>query len=209
MDNRPRQRGLEAFFVLCCQVSLPSFVVELRIITLQQTRLEGLQGPATSVSWSPDGKLVAACSPSDTKLHIWSPASQVLVFKVETPCNLFSKFPVSTLSDNLSCRYVRWFTEGAVVESLLPVGVQTSEVFSLPHRHRSSGSGKPRLDIDVGTKLDILFSKGWTCDRWSVGSGRVAAAAWAPDSLQLVFATTEEPVLYCLSFQVQMYSFRD
>ena len=95
------------------------------------------------------------------------------------------------------------------MESHLPVGVQTSEAFSLPHRHRSSGSGKPRLDIDVGTKLDILISKGWTCDRWSVGSGRVAAAAWAPDSLQLVFATTEEPVLYCLSFQVQIYSLRD
>ena len=94
-------------------------------------------------------------------------------------------------------------------ESHSPVGVQTSEAFSLPHRHRSSGSGKPRLDIDVGTKLDILFSKGWTCDRWSVGSGRVAAAAWAPDSLQLVFATTEEPVLYCLSFQVQICSLRD
>ena len=46
------------------------------------------------------------------------------------------------------------------------------------------------------------FCKGWTCDRWSVGAGRVAAAAWAPDSLQLVFATTDEPVLYCLSFQV-------
>ena len=40
-------------------------------------RLEGLQGPATSVCWSPDGKLVAACSPSDTRVHIWSPASQV------------------------------------------------------------------------------------------------------------------------------------
>ena len=104
---------------------------------------------------------------------------------------------------------MRWLTEEAVVELHLPVGVQTSEAFSLPHRRRSSGSGKPRLDIDVGTKLDILFSKGWTCDRWSVGSGRVAAAAWAPDSLQLVFATTEEPVLYCLSFQVQTCSMRD
>ena len=65
------------------------------------------------------------------------------------------------------------------------------------------------MDIDVGTKLDILFFKGWTCDRWSVGSGRVAAAAWAPDSLQLVFATTEELVLYCLSFQVQICQLRD
>ena len=123
LDNRPCQRGLEAFFFLCCQVP-ELLAVELRKILLQQTRLEGLQGPATSVSWSPDGKLVAACSPSDTKLHIWSPASQVLVSKAETPCDFFSKIeapPVSTLCDNLYCRYVRLFTEGVVVESHLPV----------------------------------------------------------------------------------------
>jgi len=34
-----------------------------------------------------------------------------------------------------------------VGESHSPVGVQTSEAFSLPHRHRSSGSGKPRVGL--------------------------------------------------------------
>ena len=40
--------------------------------------------------------------------------------------------------------------------------------------------------------------------RWTVGGkeGRVAAAAWAPDGFQLLFATTDEAVLYSVSFQV-------
>jgi len=121
-------------------------------------RLEGLQGPATSVSWSPDGKLVAACSPSDTKLHIWSPASQI-------------------------CEVVHRRGGGGVT------------LASWSPNKRSLFTATP------ASVFRVWETKGWTCDRWSVGSGRVAAAAWAPDSLQLVFATTEEPVLYCLSFQ--------
>jgi len=121
-------------------------------------RLEGLQGPATSVCWSPDGKLVAACSPSDTRVHIWSPASQA--------CSVVHRrggggVTLASWSPNAKCLFT----------------ATPSSVFR------------------------VWETKGWTCDRWSVGAGRVAAAAWAPDSLQLVFATTDEPVLYCLSFQ--------
>jgi len=131
----------------------------LQKILLQQTRLEGLQGLATSVSWLPDGKLVAARSPFDTKLHIWSPASQI-------------------------CEVVHRRGGGGVT------------LASLSPNKRSLFTATP------ASVFRVWETKGWTCDRWSVGSGRVAAAAWAPDSLQLVFATTEEPVLYCLSFQV-------
>merc|ERR1712130_345518 len=66
---------------------------------------------------------------------------------------------------------------------------------------RLQSLGNQGLKTNSYKQFKELFSMGWTCDRWSVGSGRVAAAAWAPDSLQLVFATTDEPVLYCLSFQ--------
>jgi aladin len=122
-------------------------------------RLEGLQGPATSVCWSPDGKLVAACSPSDTRVHIWSPASQ-------------------------ACAVVhRRGGGGATLASWSP-------------------NAKCLFTATPASVFRVWETKGWTCDRWSVGVGRVAAAAWAPDSLQLVFATTDEPVLYCLSFQV-------
>jgi len=50
----------------------------------------------------------------------------------------------------------------------------------------------------------VWESSTWGCERWTVGSGsaeaRVAAAAWSPDSTQVIFATTEEPVLYSLAF---------
>ena len=102
-------------------------------------------------------------------------------------------------------RRVRLFTGGAEVVLPLPVGVPMPNVSSLPHHPQSSEFGRPRFKNQCVKKIQVIktiFKKGWTCDRWSVGAGRVAAAAWAPDSLQLVFATTDEPVLYCLSFQV-------
>ena len=40
------------------------------------TRLTGQQGPVVGVSWSPDGRLLAACSPGDGSVLVWSPASQ-------------------------------------------------------------------------------------------------------------------------------------
>lgn len=54
-----------------------------------------------------------------------------------------------------------------------------------------------------GSTFRVWNTEGWGCDRWTVGGGRgrVAAAVWAPDSTQLLFATTEESVLYCVSFQ--------
>ena len=53
-----------------------------------------------------------------------------------------------------------------------------------------------------GTVFRVWNTETWTCDKWNVGgaTGRVAAASWAPDSSHLLFATTEEPVLYCVSF---------
>ena len=40
------------------------------------TRLTGQQGPVVGVSWAPDGGLLAACSPGDGSVLVWSPASQ-------------------------------------------------------------------------------------------------------------------------------------
>ena len=53
-----------------------------------------------------------------------------------------------------------------------------------------------------GSTFRVWSTGEWSCERWTVGGGRgrVAAAQWSPDSSQLLFATTEEPVLYCVSF---------
>lgn len=41
----------------------------------------------------------------------------------------------------------------------------------------------------------------WNPERWTVQSGRVQAVCWSSTSDFLIFATTEEPVLYGLTFQ--------
>ena len=53
-----------------------------------------------------------------------------------------------------------------------------------------------------GSTFRVWSTDTWSCDRWTVGGGRgrVSAAAWSPDSSHLIFATTEEAVLYCVSF---------
>ena len=159
-------------------------------------RLEGLQGPATSVCWSPDGKLVAACSPSDTRLHIWSPASQV--FKQSTAQTsmhliVFQVCAVVHRRGGGGVTLASWSPNAKCLFTATP-----SSVF------RVWETKVCNLCATCKCKMNLIL-QGWTCDRWSVGAGRVAAAAWAPDSLQLVFATTDEPVLYCLSFQVRSY----
>jgi len=53
-----------------------------------------------------------------------------------------------------------------------------------------------------GSTFRVWSTERWGCDRWTVGGGkgRVVASSWSPDSKQLLFATSEEPVLYCVSF---------
>lgn len=67
---------------------------------------------------------------------------------------------------------------------------------------RWAGDGSRLLAATPGRTFRIWNCSNWEADRWSVGGpkGRVNAAAWSADCRHLVFATTDEPVLYCLSF---------
>jgi aladin len=123
-------------------------------------RLAGHAGPVTGVAWSPSGRLLAACSPADTSLLVWSPASQAV-----------------------EC--LRRIGGGGV--TLLSWSPDSLRLFS----------------ATPGRTFRVWDSAGWSCDRWTVAgqAGRVACAAWAPDGQQLLFATTDEPVLYSVSFQ--------
>ena len=40
----------------------------------------------------------------------------------------------------------------------------------------------------------------WIPERWTIISGHVQAACWSPCSTMLLFATSEEPVIYSLTF---------
>jgi len=111
---------------------------------------------------------------------------------------------------------IQWSPCGRLLASGSPadtrVHVWCVETGGSDHVSRYSGGGVTLLRWSQDTRKVFSGTPGsvfrvwntdtWTCDKWNVGGGvgRVAAAAWAPDSSHLLFATTEEPVLYCVSF---------
>lgn len=125
------------------------------------TRLVGHLGPVTDLSWAPDGRLLASCSPADTRLLVWSPASQG-------------------------------------VEQLQRVGGGGVSIV------RWSPNWLHVFCATPGTTFRVWETDAWSCQRWTVGDkdGRVSSAVWSPDGLQLLFATSTEPVLYSMSFQL-------
>ena len=40
----------------------------------------------------------------------------------------------------------------------------------------------------------------WIPERWTIASGHVQAACWSPCGSVLLFATSEEPIIYSLTF---------
>jgi aladin len=40
----------------------------------------------------------------------------------------------------------------------------------------------------------------WTPERWTIASGHVQTACWSPCGSILLFATSEEPIIYSLTF---------
>lgn len=47
----------------------------------------------------------------------------------------------------------------------------------------------------------VFNCKNWHPERWTVQSGRIQAACWSNSANFLIFATTDEPILYGLTFQ--------
>ena len=116
---------------------------------------------------------------------------------------------------------VQWSGCGRLLASSCPadtrVHVWSVEAGQCDTVARAGGGGAALLRWSRDSKRLLVASPGavfrvwdtlaaaWTADRWTVGGGRgrVAAAAWSPDSGHLLFATTEEAVLYCVSFRGQ------
>lgn len=131
-------------------VSRPSTSCQVRLTRPGHTALTGLE-------WSPCGRLLASCSPADTRLMVWS---------VET-----GQADWVSRARGGGVTLVRW----------------SSDTTNL-------------LTATPGLVFRVWTTDSWQSESWSVGQGggRVSAAAWAPDSSHLLFASREEPVLYCL-----------
>ncbi|ELU13945.1 hypothetical protein CAPTEDRAFT_174161 [Capitella teleta] len=63
-----------------------------------------------------------------------------------------------------------------------------------------SPDGTKLLSACPSSVLRVWETRSWTCEKWTKLPGRCQAACWSPDSHVLLFATAEEPVVYCLTF---------
>lgn len=118
--------------------------------------------PVTTLSWHPNGKLLASGSPADPAMLIWSVASGQCV-------------PVRRVSGG-GVGLLRWSMNGLKLFAATP-----------------------------GRTFRVWDTKTWQPERWTVpgAQARVACAAWSPDSNHLVFASSDEPLLYAVSFQAE------
>lgn len=61
---------------------------------------------------------------------------------------------------------------------------------------------KSKIKINLHNSIFRVFNcKNWHPERWTIQSGHVQAVCWSNSSDFLIFATTNEPILYGLTFQ--------
>jgi len=67
---------------------------------------------------------------------------------------------------------------------------------------RWSADGSKLFAATPGRTFRVWSTTSWQPERWTVPGvqARVACASWSPDSNHLVFATSDEPLLYAVSF---------
>lgn len=72
-----------------------------------------------------------------------------------------------------------------------------------------SPNGQRVFTSTMGLVFRVWETKRWKFERWTVQSGRVQTASWGADGHLLVFATSEEPCLYSLTFFNNQTIFRE
>ena len=167
----------------------------------------------SAMSWRPlsSSHLAVACQGG---VAVWTLDPSSLVSRPSSSC-----LTRLASTGHAPVTQVEWSPDGRLLASASPADTRI-HIWSLETRQsetiaRVGGGGASLLRWSHDTRRLFCASPGtvfrvwdtdtWSPDRWTVGggSGRVAAAAWSPDSDHLLFATTEEPVLYCVSFQGQ------
>ena len=163
-----------------------------------------------SMAWRPLNTchLAVACG---NGVAVWTVDPSSLVSRPSSSCLVKLVRPGhSPVTD------VAWSPDGKLLASGSPadtrIHVWCVETATCDTVSRSGGGGATCIKwsqdsmklfcATPGIVFRVWNTDTWTCDRWTVGGGvgRVAAASWAPDGCHLLFATTEEPVLYCVSF---------
>lgn len=196
---------------LCFKLAVAAVDDSIRIYTNQEggTVLllkNGLQKSITSMTWRPysSSQLAVGCQSGflvwtlDPNSCITRPLSQAAHFKHG------SHFPVTSLEWNFNGSLLA--TASMKDSSILIWDVDKNNC--VPLRRTSppylglqwSLNGAYLFTSTVGNVFRVWNCDTWKCDRWTIASGHVQSFQWSPCARFLLFATSDDPILYSLGF---------
>lgn len=196
---------------LCFKLAVAAVDDSIRIYTNEEQSIvlllkNGMQKSITSMSWRPlsTSQLAVGCQNGflvwtlDPNSCITRPLSQAATFKYG------NHFPVTSLEWNSNGSLLA--TASMKDSSILIWDVERNSCVPLrstspPHLHLQwSLNGAYLFTSSIGNVFRVWNCETWDSDRWTVASGHVKSFQWSPCARFLLFATSDDPVLYSLGF---------
>lgn len=196
---------------LCFKLAVAAVDDSIRIYTNEEQSIvlllkNGLQKSITSLTWRPfsSSTLAVGCQ---TGFLIWTldpnscitrPLSQAAHFKHG------NHFPVTSLEWNSNGSLLA--TASMKDSSILIWDVDKNTCVPLrrtspPYLHLQwSMNGAYLFTSTIGNVFRVWNCDTWKSDRWTVASGHVQSFQWSPCARFLLFATSDDPILYSLGF---------
>lgn len=200
-----------SFNPMCFKLAVAGIDDSIRVYTNEEqstvTLLKnGLQKSITSMTWRPlsSSQLAVGCQSGflvwalDPNSCISRPLSQAAVYKHGNHC------PVTSLEFNANGTLLATASmkDSSVLiwdidkESCVPL-----RKTSAPYLHLQwSLNGAYLFTSTIGNVFRVWNCESWKSDRWTVASGHVQSFQWSPCARFLLFATSDDSVLYSLGF---------
>lgn len=169
-----------------------------------------LQKSVTDLAWQPFSASVLAVACRSCIL-IWHVDPMSLAERPSASCvqvlQQDNHFPVSSLG---------WNPSGDLLLSVSPMDTaimvwNVAMETAVPLR-RIGGGGNTMLawspdgfrvmSAAPSSIFRVWESKTWSCEKWTLSSGRCQTACWSPNSDALLFAMDTEPLVYAVTFSV-------
>lgn len=167
-----------------------------------------LQKSVTDLAWQPHSASVLAVACRSCIL-IWHVDPMSLAERPSASCvqvlQQDNHFPVFSLGWNPSGDLLLSVSPTDTAIMVWNVAMETA----IPLR-RIGGGGNTMLawspdgfrvmSASPSSIFRVWESKTWSCEKWSLSSGRCQTACWSPDGNTLLFAMDTEPIVYAVNF---------
>lgn len=196
---------------LCFKLAVAAVDDSIRVYTNEEQSIvmllkNGLQKSITSMAWRPfsPSQLAVGCQSGflvwslDPNSCITRPLSQAALFKHG------SHYPVTSLEWNSNGSLLA--TASMKDSSIMIWDVDKNTCVPLrrtspPYLHLQwSLNGAYLFTSTVGNVFRVWNCDSWKSDRWTIASGHVQSFQWSPCARFLLFATSDDPILYSLGF---------